>query len=200
MSPPTVWQVILLSLAAICPTAGQAQRVEPLSNAPERVSDEVRERSALFHRLLFEQCAPEELPGVMTEDYEHYSWQDGILARSRQEYARIYREACRERESPVWSQGSELLPDTVFVHSIRPDRAVLEGDLLFFSRHGATRVETYPERSRYLEIWERGSDDIWRISRAFTFCSPDNERPTWGERLTCPRPPTVRKGDGPPQR
>lgn len=108
-----------------------------------------------------------------------------------QEYARIYGEACRDRESPVWSQGSELLPETIFVHSIRPGGAVLEGDLLFFPRHGGTRVETDRERSRYVEIWERGSDDIWRVSRALTFCSPDYERPTWGERLTCPRSPTV---------
>ena len=124
--------------------------------------------SELF-QLLFEQCDPQRMAGLLAEDLEFYHDKAGAQ-RGRDSFVAQYAKDCAARADPAaWRSRRELVRSSLHVDPVPGHGAIETGEHLFFERKGADGTEKLAGRAKFAQLWTLGSDGKWRLSRVLSY-------------------------------
>lgn len=152
---------LLLAIAAAQPATPTVPNAAALASA-------VSAADARFFDVYFNQCDPERLRTMVTDDFEMYHDRGGVVARSAEPFIEDYRRACTARAAPdAWRSRRELVASSLHVDPVPGFGAIEEGDHLFYERRG-DGPERLAGRAHFLQLWQQ-TEDGWRLSRVFSY-------------------------------
>ncbi|HJV41688.1 nuclear transport factor 2 family protein [Caulobacter sp.] len=123
-------------------------------------------RDAALFDVMFVQCDPAALKGMVTEDMEFYHDKGGRMDHDA--FVADYAKSCEAKRAPdAWRSRRELKPDTLRVYAIPGFGAVEEGTHLFYERKG-DGPERLAGKARFSILWKLGDDGQWRMARTFS--------------------------------
>lgn len=143
--------------------------------APERLvlpegpalTEAIRARDAELFAVLFEQCAPERMRALVTDDIEFYHDRDGVTTGA-DAFVADYARFCTERQAPdAWRSRRVLVAESLNVHAVPGYGAIEDGEHLFYERQGEG-PERLVGRARFTQLW-RLTPDGWRLARVFSY-------------------------------
>ncbi len=128
---------------------------------------EIAARDAELFDVLFNQCAPDRMRALVTDDIEFYHDRDG-LTRGADAFVEDYRRFCTERQAPnAWRSRRALVPESLIVNAVPGVGAIEAGEHLFYERRGEG-AEHLAGRARFAQLWVRAPDG-WRLSRVLSY-------------------------------
>jgi hypothetical protein len=131
------------------------------------LTEAIRARDAELFAVLFEQCAPERMRALVTDDIEFYHDRDGVTAGA-DAFVADYARYCTERQAPdAWRSRRELVAETLNVHPVPGYGAIEDGEHVFYERQGGG-PERLVGRARFTQVW-RLTPDGWRLARVFSY-------------------------------
>jgi hypothetical protein len=121
--------------------------------------------SALFD-VMFAQCDPSALKGLVTDDMEFYHDKGGMMGRDA--FIADYAKNCAaKRALDAWRSRRELVAPTLKVYAIPGFGAVEEGTHVFYERKGEG-PERLAGKARFSILWKLDTDGQWRMARTFS--------------------------------
>ena len=160
--------VVLLAFAA----AANAEEAIPRVDAALRA--EIQARDLELFDVMFEQCAPEKLRALVTDDIEFYHDKVGLM-KGADAFVADYAKSCAEKQKPdAWRSRRRLVEASLGVDPVPGFGAIETGEHTFHERKG-DGAEKLVGRARFAVVWQRTADG-WRLARALSYAhAPANE-------------------------
>lgn len=128
---------------------------------------QVAARDAELFDILFNQCEPERMRALVTDDIEFYHDRDGAT-RGADAFIADYTRFCTERQAPdAWRSRRELVAETLTVDPVPGLGAIETGEHMFYERRG-DGPEHLAGRARFAQLWLL-TPTGWRLSRVFSY-------------------------------
>ncbi len=158
-----------LAALALAAATASAQDARPL---PTQIAEADR---ALF-RAIFEDCDPEALKGLVTDDFEFYHDKWGQIARSKAEFVKAIQGLCERQRAGTDFKGKRVLvKESLEVFPMKGYGAVESGRHDFFKvEPGKPDVPT--EKARFTHLW-RLDNGKWLLARVLSYDHVD--APGW---------------------
>ena len=158
-----------LFLSALLPATAPAQDTRPLAQ-------QVAEADQALFRAIFDDCDPEALKGMVTDDFEFYHDKWGQIARSREEFVKSIRGMCeRQRAGTDFKGRRVLLKESLEVFPMKGYGAIESGRHDFFKvEPGKPDVPT--EHARFTHLWKL-DNGRWLLARVLSYDHVDEPGP-----------------------
>ena len=152
-------------LLASCPTA---LATEPATlPEPAQLTAEIQARDLELFDVMFEQCAPEKLRALVTDDLEFYHDKGGLM-RGGDAFVAQYAKNCEAAKKPdAWRSRRKVVEGSFDVDPVPGHGAIATGEHRFYERQGEG-AEKLVGRARFAIVWQRTADG-WRMSRALSY-------------------------------
>ena len=145
-----------------------AAAMAPTASEGEELTAAIVARDAEFFQIVFDACDPVRVRAMLTPDFEMYHDKGGVIARSAEDFIKVYTRDCEARQTPgSWRSRRALLQQTLIVDPVPGFGAIAAGEHLFYERRG-NGPETLAGRAKFTHLWEE-SDTGWRLSRVMSF-------------------------------
>lgn len=132
------------------------------------LAEQVAEADQALFRAIFDDCRPEALKSLVTEDFEFYHDKWGKIAGSRDEFVKSIQGLCeRQRAGTDFKGRRELLKDTVEVLPMKGYGAIEMGRHRFYKVE-AGKPDIPTERARFTHLW-RHADGKWLLARVLSY-------------------------------
>jgi hypothetical protein len=132
------------------------------------LTQEIEARDTELFRLVFETCDPERLRALIAPDLEFYHDKGGVM-RSADTFLADYRKTCDSWKAPnAWRSRRALVKASLQVDPVPGYGAIEAGEHLFYERQG-NGPEKLVGRATFAQLWVRGTDGSWRLSRVFSY-------------------------------
>jgi hypothetical protein len=150
----------LLSLALL-PASALAQDTRPLAA-------QIAQADQAFFRVIFDDCTPEAIRSLVTDDFEFYHDKWGRIAGSKDDFVKAIQGLCeRQRAGTDFKGRRVLLDESVEVLPMRGYGAIQMGRHRFFKvEPGKPDVPT--ERARFTHLW-RLDGGKWLLARVLSY-------------------------------
>lgn len=158
-------RALLLLLTFSLPAAAGAEA--PTLPDRDALRAEIHARDRAFFALQFEQCAPEQLRAMLTDDLEFYHDKAGVV-RGADAFVAQYAQMCAERAKPgAWRSRRVLVEDSLHVDPVPGYGAIATGDHVFHERQG-DGPEKLVGKAKFAIVWQRAGDG-WRMARVLSY-------------------------------
>ena len=156
--------VLLLLALAAAPAAAQDTVTLP---EPAALRAQVAARDLELFDVLFEQCAPEKMRALVTEDFEFYHDKDGAIVGGGT-FVDGYAKMCEERKRPdAWRARRKLVEGTLHIDPVPGFGAIETGEHVFYERQG-DGPQKLVGRAKFAQLWKY-TPDGWRLARVFSY-------------------------------
>ena len=133
---------------------------------PPVLAQAIAARDAALFDVMFVQCDPAALEGLVTDDMEFYHDKGGMMGHDA--FIADYAKNCAAKRAPdAWRSRRELVAATLKVYAIPGFGAVEEGTHLFHERKGEG-PERLAGKARFSILWKLDADGQWRMARTFS--------------------------------
>lgn len=150
-----MWLTLLLA-AAIAPAMSQGPKL----------SSAIASRDAEFFRIVFDECDPGRVRTMLTRDFEMYHDKGGVIARSAEDFIKVYARDCSARlKQDSWRSRRALLQQ--IVDPVPGFGAIAAGEHAFYERRG-NGPEKLVGRAKFTHLWKSTATG-WRLSRVMSF-------------------------------
>jgi hypothetical protein len=155
--------LLLLALAS-APAFADETVVLP---APAALREQIAARDLELFDVLFEQCAPDKMRALVTEDIEFYHDKSGA-SFGADKFVGDYAGFCEERKKPdAWRSRRKRVEDTLTVDPVPGFGAIETGEHLFYERQGEG-PQKLVGRAKFAQLWKLTADG-WRLARVFSY-------------------------------
>lgn len=164
----SICHVLLAALALAAATAA-AQDPRPLPT-------QIAEADQALFRAIFDDCDPEALKSLVTDDFEFYHDKWGQIARSKAEFVKAIQGLCeRQRAGTDFKGRRVLVKESLEGFPMKGYGAIESGRHDFFKvEPGKPDVPT--EKARFTHLW-RLADGKWLLARVLSYDHVDE--PCW---------------------
>lgn len=138
------------------------------AQAPSELWAEILKADQALFQAIFDDCRPEALEGMVTDDFEflHDRW--GQIAKSKAEFITVIRRGCERQKTGIdFKARRELLLDTLHVYPLKGYGAVEMGRHRFYKVE-AGKPDTPTEEAPFIQVW-RFADGHWRLARVISY-------------------------------
>ena len=150
-----------LLFCALLPAAALAQDTRPLP-------DQIAQADQVLFRAIFDDCTPEALKTLVTDDFEFYHDKWGKIAGSKEEFVKAIQGLCERQRAGTDFKGKRvLLNETLEVLPMKGYGAIEMGRHRFFKVE-AGKPDTPTERARFTHLW-RQVDGKWLLARVLSY-------------------------------
>jgi len=134
----------------------------------DKLFDSILAADTILFDLLFNQCDPQKMSQLVTEDMEFFHDKGGFTDSSGAQFVEGYAKNCKSRGKPdAWRSRRELVRDSMTVYPVPNYGAIQDGYHLFFERKG-DGPEKLVGRARFSQVWKWESGK-WRIARVLSY-------------------------------
>jgi hypothetical protein len=135
------------------------------------LTKEIAARDAELFGLFFTgPCDTAKMRSLLADDIEFYHDKGGFNVRKAEDFVGIFAKNCGDRQDPkAWRTRRELVASSLHVDPVPGHGAIQTGEHLFFEREGVNGPEKLAGRARFAQLWVRGEDGAWRLSRVFSY-------------------------------
>jgi ketosteroid isomerase-like protein len=159
----TLWPVLMLALVA--PLARAADPVVLPEAAALR--EQIAARDLDFFDVQFEQCVPERMRTMLTDDVEFFHDKGGLV-KGADAFVAMYEKMCTERKAPeAWRSRRVLVEGSLHVDPVPGFGAIETGEHRFYERKG-DGPQKLVGRARFAIVWQLAADG-WRMSRILSY-------------------------------
>lgn len=156
----------LFAALALAQTPAPAPSPAPAPNPAPDLTAPIAARDATLFSVMFDQCDPAALAGLVTGDMEFYHDKGGRMDHDA--FLADYAKGCEAKKAPdAWRSRRELVPGTLKVHVIPGFGAYEEGGHVFYERRGEG-PEKLVGKARFAILWKLDADGQWRMARTFS--------------------------------
>jgi ketosteroid isomerase-like protein len=156
---------LVLMFALLAPPAGAAGPV--VLPDPDTLRAQVAARDLAFFDVQFEQCAPERMRAMVTEDVEFFHDKGGLV-KGADAFVAMYEKMCTERKAPgAWRSRRKLVEGTLHVDPVPGFGAIETGEHTFHERRG-DGPQKLVGRAKFAIVWQLAADG-WRMSRILSY-------------------------------
>ncbi len=129
---------------------------------------QIAEADQALFRAIFDDCDPEALKGLVTDDFEFYHDKWGQIARSKDEFVKAIRGLCeRQRAGTDFKGRRVLVKESLEVYPMKGYGAIESGRHDFFKvEPGKPDVPT--EKARFTHLW-RLDNGKWLLARVLSY-------------------------------
>lgn len=147
----------------------------PLLHAEESIAlpdaaalrEQIAARDLELFDVVFEQCAPDKLRALVTDDIEFYHDKGGATFGA-DKFVGDYARSCEERGKPgAWRSRRKLVEDTLAVDPVPGFGAIQTGEHLFYERQGEG-PQKLVGRAKFAQLW-KSTPEGWRLARVFSY-------------------------------
>lgn len=162
--------LLLLALVAV-PVLAEENAALPDADA---LREQIAARDLELFDVVFEQCAPDKLRALLTDDIEFYHDKGGATFGA-DKFVDDYARSCAERSKPdAWRSRRKLVEDTLAVDPVPGFGAIETGEHLFYERQGEG-PQRLVGRAKFAQLW-KSTPEGWRLARVFSYAhGPANE-------------------------
>jgi Domain of unknown function (DUF4440) len=161
---PMLRPALLLLVLAAAPAFAADEVVLP---EPTALRAQIAARDQELFDVLFEQCAPDKMRALVTEDIEFYHDKDGVTLGA-DKFVGDYAGFCEERKKPdAWRSRRKLVEGTLTVDPVPGVGAIETGEHLFYERQGEG-PQKLVGRAKFAQLWKL-TPDGWRLARVFSY-------------------------------
>lgn len=147
--------IAALSLAASTPT-------------DDALKASVMAADAKLFSIFFEECDPDGLRDMLTDDFEFFDDRGGLVATDAAGFIAQYAARCQGRSAPdAWRSRREALAQDLAVYPIDNYGAVETGQHVFYERQG-NGPERRTGRARFTQMWKQEGAS-WKLARVFSY-------------------------------
>ena len=156
---------LVLSLALLAPLASAAEPVV-LPDA-DTLRAQIAARDIEFFDVQFEQCAPERMRALLTDDVEFFHDKGGLV-KGADAFVAMYETMCTQRKAPdAWRSRRKLVEGTLHVDPVPGFGAIQTGEHTFHERQG-DGPQKLVGRAKFAIVWQLAADG-WRMSRILSY-------------------------------
>jgi hypothetical protein len=139
-----------------------------LAQAPGPLHDQVAEADRALFRAIFDDCNPDALPALVTDDFEFYHDKWGQIARSKDEFVKSIRGLCERQRAGTDFKGKRVLIEgSVEVLPMKGYGAIEMGKHRFYKvEPGKPDIPT--EHARFTHLW-RQENGRWLLARVLSY-------------------------------
>ena len=155
--------LLLLALAAPATQAADAVVVPEAAVLREQIAA----RDLMFFDVQFEQCAPESMRALVTDDVEFFHDKGGVI-KGADAFVAMYTKMCTERQAPdAWRSRRKRVEDSLHVDPVPGYGAMETGEHLFYERKG-DGPQKLVGRAKFAIVWQLTADG-WKMSRILSY-------------------------------
>ena len=156
--------LLLLALASLPAFAEDAAVVLP---EPAALKEQVAARDLELFNVLFEQCAPEKMRALVSEDLEFYHDKGGAIFGA-DKFVADYAKNCEERKKPdSWRSRRKPVEGTQAFDPVPGYGAIHTGEHVFYERQGEG-PQKLVGRAKFANLWKLTAEG-WKLSRVFSY-------------------------------
>jgi hypothetical protein len=134
---------------------------------PAALRAQITARDQELFDVLFEQCAPEKMRALVTDDFEFYHDKDGATFGG-ETFVAGYEKMCTERQKPdAWRSRRRPVEGTLTVDPVPGFGAIHAGEHVFYERQG-DGPQKLVGRARFANLWKL-TPDGWRLARVLSY-------------------------------
>jgi hypothetical protein len=157
------WPALLLVLA-LSPAYAADPIVLPDADT---LRAQIATRDLAFFDVQFEQCAPERMRAMLTDDVEFFHDKAGLV-KGADAFVAMYEKMCNERKAPdAWRSRRRLVEGTLHVDPVPGFGAIETGEHTFHERQGEG-PQKLVGRAKFAIVWQLAPDG-WRMSRILSY-------------------------------
>lgn len=157
--------LLLLALVCAAPAASAADAVVLPETAVLR--EQIAARDLVFFDVQFEQCAPESMRALLTDDVEFFHDKGGLV-KGADAFVAMYAKMCSERQAPdAWRSRRRLVEGSLHVDPVPGFGAIETGEHTFHERKG-DGPQKLVGRAKFAIVWQLTADG-WRMSRILSY-------------------------------
>lgn len=160
--------LLLAALVSASPAA--------VSQTPPTLQDQIAEADRALFRAVFDDCNPDALAALVTDDFEFYHDKWGQTARSKDEFVKSIRGMCERQRAGTDFKGKRVLVEgSVEVLPMKGYGAIEMGKHRFYKvEPGKPDIPT--EHARFTHLW-RQENGRWLLARVLSYDHVD--APGW---------------------
>jgi hypothetical protein len=142
--------------------------VPGLVHGEPSLQEQIERADRTLFRTIFDDCNPDELAGLVTDDFEFFHDKWGQIARSKDEFVKSIRGLCeRQRTGVDFKARRVLTPGTMTVFPMKGYGALETGRHDFFKREeGKPDIPT--EHARFTHLWKL-ENGRWLLARVLSY-------------------------------
>ena len=172
----------LIFAGALC-TAAEPQRPEPKNEAPKKEAEvhltpgavarpglleEVLAADAALFRAFFDDCDPEAVRRLVTDDFEMFHDKGGRNITSGEQFVTITKEKCqRQRDGIDFLSTRELVRESVKVYPLNNYGAIETGTHRFYAVSKG-KPNRLTEVAQFTHVWKE-ENGRWRLARVLSY-------------------------------
>jgi len=172
----------LILAGAIC-TAAEPQRPQPKNEAPKKEAEvhltpgavarpglleEVLAADAALFRAFFDDCDPEAVRRLVTDDFEMFHDKGGRNITSGEQFVTITKEKCqRQRDGTDFLSTRELVRESVKVYPLNNYGAIETGTHRFYAVSKG-KPNRLTEVAQFTHVWKEENGQ-WRLARVLSY-------------------------------
>jgi ketosteroid isomerase-like protein len=159
----TFWPVLVLALLV-----SPARAAEPVV-LPEAAAlrEQIATRDLAFFDVQFEQCEPQRMRAMLTDDVEFFHDKAGLV-KGADAFVAMYEKMCTERKAPdAWRSRRKLVDGSLHVDPVPGFGAIETGEHRFYERKG-DGPQKLVGRAKFAIVWQLAADG-WRMSRILSY-------------------------------
>ena len=139
-----------------------------LAQGGQRLQEQIAEADRALFRAIFDDCNPDALPAMVTDDFEFYHDKWGQIARSKDEFVKSIRGMCERQRAGTDFKGKRVLvAGSMEVLPMRGYGAIEIGKHRFFKvESGKPDIPT--EHARFTHLW-RHENGRWLLARVLSY-------------------------------
>ena len=156
--------LLLLALASLPAFAEDAAVTLP---EPAAMKEQIAARDLELFDVLFEQCAPDRMRALVTDDLEFYHDKGGASIGA-DKFVADYARSCEERKKPdAWRSRRKPVDGTQAFDPVPGYGAIHTGEHVFYERQG-DGPQKLVGRAKFANLWKL-TPEGWRLSRVLSY-------------------------------
>ncbi len=158
---------IFIAVGLFCTTAA-AQSQSPRSSASQQMFDELAVKDGELFGAVFNNCNPDKLKELLTEDFEFYHDKFGQIAKSGAEFVEAIRGMCeRQKKGTDYRARRELVKNSLQVYPLNNYGAIQTGAHRFYKLTEGKKDEL-TETAVFTHLWKKDNGQ-WKLARVLSY-------------------------------
>lgn len=164
---PAVFAAVIL-MSTLCPGKEAEVNLTPGAVARPGLLEDVLEADAALFKAFFDDCDPEAVRRLVTDDFEMFHDKGGRVITSGEQFVTVTKDKCqRQRDGIDFLSTRELVPESVKVFPLN-NYGVIETGVHRFYAVSKGKPDRLTEVAQFTHVWKEENGQL-RLARVLSY-------------------------------